>query len=274
MAINNAVIANELTCHRGGVRIKTIALPAEHGGWGLLFEPIAFGLLLAPSIAGVYLALCAVGLFLARQPLTLLMLNLRRASPRTTIAIRFAALYIVIGTASLIAAFSFSQHSFILPLLIAAPLATVQLAHDWSGRRRVLLSEISGAIAISSIAPAITLSGGWSSPESFALWAIMTARVVPAIIYVRSCLRRSHRGAVSSVPMLVAHTVAVAGAVILVHAALAPRLLIVAMGMLLIRAAVAFAKVEHLTAKRLGFMEIGFGVLTVTAVLFGHWCQL
>ena len=41
---------------KNGVRLKTIVLPAEHGGWGLLFEPIALGLLVAPSIAGFYLA--------------------------------------------------------------------------------------------------------------------------------------------------------------------------------------------------------------------------
>jgi hypothetical protein len=31
------------------VRFKTVALPAKHGGWGLLFELIALGLLQAPS---------------------------------------------------------------------------------------------------------------------------------------------------------------------------------------------------------------------------------
>ena len=60
---------------KNGVRLKTIALPAEHGGWGLLFEPIALGLLVAPSIAGLYLALSAVGFFLARHPLALVVLN-------------------------------------------------------------------------------------------------------------------------------------------------------------------------------------------------------
>lgn len=31
------------------VKLRTVALPAEHGGWGFLFEPIVLGLLLAPT---------------------------------------------------------------------------------------------------------------------------------------------------------------------------------------------------------------------------------
>ena len=31
------------------VRVKTVALPNEHGGWGLLLEPVALGLLVVPS---------------------------------------------------------------------------------------------------------------------------------------------------------------------------------------------------------------------------------
>src|SRR5580765_2997240 len=156
-----------------GVRIKTIALPVEHGGWGFLLEPIALGLLLAPSIAGFYLAFSGVGLFLARQPLTLLVLNRHRDSPRTTLARRFAALYLAVSAAAFSAAIIFSKPSFILPLVIAAPLAVVQLIYDWSGRKRVLFAEVAGAVAISSLVAALALAGGWPRGASLALWAIM-----------------------------------------------------------------------------------------------------
>src|SRR6478672_8315211 len=115
VANQRTLIANRPRA-KGGVRVKTIALPAEHGGWGLLFEPIALGLLVAPSIAGFYLALSAVGFFLARHPLTLVVLNRSRSSPRTALARRFAMLYLAIGIASFIAALVFTQHQFILPL--------------------------------------------------------------------------------------------------------------------------------------------------------------
>src|SRR5205809_313033 len=136
--------ANQFTNWQSGVRIKSIALPAEYGGWGLLLEPIVLGLLLTPSVSGFYLALSAGGFFLARHPLTLVVLNGRRKSPRTSLAKQFAALYIIVGVASLAAAIVFAQHSFALPLVLAAPFAMVQIAHDWTGRRRVLLSELAG----------------------------------------------------------------------------------------------------------------------------------
>lgn len=256
---------------RNGVRIKTIALPAEHGGWGLVFEPIVLGLLLAPSLAGFYLALSAVAVFLARQPLTLLMLNRKRASPRTALAKRFAILYLAISVASFVPAVVSARSSLVVPLLIAAPLAIVQLGHDWRGRRRVLLAELSGAIAISSLATAIALCGGWSFPAAFALWAIMIARAVPAILYVRTLLARLHDREASALPMLAAHALGIVAVALLVRGGLAPRLAIAAMLVLALRALVAFAFAQRyrLTAMQLGFSEIAFGALTVFALAFG-----
>ena len=272
VAIETTLRSKQKTGARNGVRIKTIALPAEHGGWGLVFEPVVLGLLLAPSFAGFYLALSAVALFLARQPLTLLILNRKRESPRTALAKRFATLYLTISVASLIVAVIFARSSFVLPLLIAAPFAIAQLAHDWSGRRRVLLAELSGAMAVSSVATAIALCDGWSSPAAFALWMIMIARAVPAILYVRALLGRLHNKQTSPLPMLAAHALGVLGVALLVRGGLAPRLAIAAMLVLSLRALIAFALAcrYQLTAMQLGFSEIAFGALTVFAITFGN----
>ena len=254
------------TLRAHGVRLKTIALPAEHGGWGLVIEPIALGLLLAPSVAGFYLALSAVGFFLARHPLTLVVLNRNRSSPRTALARRFATLYLVVGIASFFAALVFTQHVFILPLLIAAPLGIVQVAHDWTGHRRVLLSELAGAIAISSLAATVALAGGWSTKTSFVLWGIMIGRVVPAILYVRACVRRLRFSAVSPTPMVVAHLLAIGAAIALAAAELISAWVAIAMFLLLIRAVIGFARAKTVTARQLGFSEIAFGAMTVMIV--------
>ena len=256
---------------QNGVRLKTIALPAEHGGWGLLFEPIALGLLVAPSIAGLYLALSAVGFFLARHPLTLVVLNRKRSSPRTALARRFAMLYLAIGIASFSAALVFTQHQFMLPLLIATPFALVQVAHDWTGRRRVLLSELAGAIAISSLAPAIALSGDGSAKASLVLWAIMIARVVPAVLYVRACLGRRRVSDASPAPMIVAHILAIVAAIVFAIANAASPWVVVALILLMIRAVVGFAKARTVTAKQLGFSEIAFGAMTVIIVAASNY---
>lgn len=272
MVANQQAVNRRVTHARDGVRIKTIALPAEHGGWGLVFEPIVLGMLLAPSIAGFYLALSAVGFFLARHPLTLVMLNRKRESPRMALAKRFAFLYLAIGAASFVAALIFTQQSFILPLLIAAPVAIVQVAHDWTGKRRVLLSELAGAIAISSLVSAIALGGGWSKPAAYAVWAIMIARAVPAILYVRAILARLHRQSASSLPMVSAHVLALVAACVLYQQGLAPLLVIAVMLILLLRAMIiySFVNPNRVTARRLGFSEIAFGALTVFAIALGN----
>jgi hypothetical protein len=271
MAANERTLVAKQSRAKNGVRLKTIALPAEHGGWGLLFEPIALGLLVAPSIAGLYLALSAVGFFLARHPLTLVVLNRKRSSPRTALARRFAALYLTIGAASFVAALLFTQHAFVLPLLIAAPLALVQVAHDWTGRRRVLLSELAGAIAISSLATAMALAEGWSTRASFVLWAIMVAREVPAILYVRACLRRVRACEASPLPMIVAHLLAIAAATGLAIVNAASPWAVIALTLLAVRALVGFAKAKMVTPKQLGFSEIAFGAMTVIVVAASNY---
>ena len=271
MAANERTLVAKQTRTKQGVRLKTIALPAEHGGWGLLFEPIALGLLSAPSIAGLYLALSAVGFFLARHPLTLVVLNRKRSSPRTALARRFAALYLAIGVASFIGALLFTQHAFALPLLIASPFAVVQVVHDWTGRRRVLLSEIAGVIAISSLATAIALSGGWSVKTSLVLWAVLIARAVPAILYVRACLRRVRASAASPVPMLVAHVLAIVAVVGLAIANAASPWVLIALTLLAIRAVIGFKKAKTVTPKQLGFSEIAFGAMTIIIVAASNY---
>ena len=271
MTGNTNALPGDPAHSRAGIRIKSIALPAEHGGWGLLLEPIVLALLLAPSWAGLCLAFSAVGLFLSRQPLTLLVVSRRRPSARTSIAKHFAIFYLSVAGFTFIQALAFAQYSFTLPLLMAAPLASIQVAHDWTGRRRVLLAETAGAVAILSLAPAIALADGWSNATAFTLWAIMVARAVPAILYLRTALARLHGRSSTSAPMLCAHAASIVAVAWLARAALTPRLVIVMMFILLVRAAIGFALAGRykVKAKQLGFSEIAFGTLTVLAVVLG-----
>jgi hypothetical protein len=104
---------------------------------------------------------------------------------------------------------------------------------------------------------------------SFALWAIMIARSVPAILYVRACIARLHNRPSSPLLMLTAHAVALMVVTMLVRSNLAPQLAIVVMRILLIRAAIGFAS-QRATAKQIGFSEIAFGALTVFAIVLGR----
>ena len=136
--------AGEVGAAGAGVRLRTIALPNEHGGWGLALEPIALGLLVAPSPAGFFLAVATLGAFLARHPFKIVAGDRRRGRrfPRTTVAERFALLYASLALAGLLgAATTAVSYQFILPLLLAAPCAAVQLVYDATGRSRALAPD-------------------------------------------------------------------------------------------------------------------------------------
>ncbi|MCG9894900.1 MAG: YwiC-like family protein, partial [Fimbriimonadaceae bacterium] len=70
------------------VRLKPILLPAEHGSWSLLAEPILLGLLIRFSPAGLLVAASSVFAFLAYRPLRIALADSRRARsvPRTRVA--------------------------------------------------------------------------------------------------------------------------------------------------------------------------------------------
>src|SRR5215207_3579421 len=142
----------------GGVRLKTVALPTEHGGWGITLEPVVLGLLVAPSFAGAGLALATVGAFLARHPFKIVAGDRRRGRrfARTPYAERFTLLYAAAVSAGFaLSLYSAKDYTLLLPLAAAAPLGAVQLWYDAAGRSRGLLPEVAGSVAMSAVAAAL-----------------------------------------------------------------------------------------------------------------------
>ncbi|MFP3942061.1 MAG: YwiC-like family protein, partial [Thermoanaerobaculia bacterium] len=64
---------------------RAVALPPEHGSWGLVGEPVVLGLLVAPGWAPFLVGLAAFAAFLAYRPAKLAWGDLRRGRryPRT-----------------------------------------------------------------------------------------------------------------------------------------------------------------------------------------------
>jgi hypothetical protein len=113
--------------------------------------------------------------------------------------------------------------------------------------------------------------GGWGRAEAFAVWALLAARVVPSILYVRARLQINHGGRPSLLPALGSHAAACAAAVVLVYAGLAPRLAVALTIVLLARAAFILSRYcAKITARQVGFAEIGFGLLTVLTLAIGY----
>lgn len=256
----------------GGVRLKTVALPTEHGGWGITLEPVLLGLLVAPSLAGAGLALATVGAFLARHPLKIVAGDRRRGRrfARTPYAERFTLVYAAAAVVGLgVAVFASADYAFLLPLAAAAPLAGLQLWYDAAGRSRGLLPELAGSLAMGSVACSLALAGGAGWPLALGLWALLAARFVPAILYVRARLAELHGQGSSRWPSLLAHASALGAVAALAWFKFLPWLAVVVLAVLLARAAYGFARRWPSTAKRVGFGEIAFGALTVAAAAAG-----
>jgi YwiC-like protein len=247
--------------HTSRPALKPLVFPTEHGGWGFLLEPLVLGLAVAPSWGGALIAAAAIFAFLARQPLKLAMQDALRAKsyPRTRWCRLFAVAYLGGAGMAIAGAIAVSGWKLTIPFAAVAPLAMVTLVFDARNRSRSLLPEICGSIAMSSTAAAIPLAGGKSLAAAFAVMALLIARGLPAILYVRTLLKRAHGQAASSAPAAAAHAIAVAAAYVI-----ASYLAAAAAVALLIRAAWGLTHPVP-PARALGWREMAWGSASVIA---------
>lgn len=240
--------------------LRPLILPTEHGGWGFLFEPLLLGLAVAPSVGGTLVALAFALAFLTRQPLRLALQDALRGKvyPRTRWCRGFAAAYAAGALASLAGAVTIAGWTIVLPLVLVAPLGLVQLTFDARNRSRALLPELAGSVAMSASTAAIAIAAGTDPRLALALSALVVARGIPTIVYVRTLLARAHGQVAASWPPVLLHAAAFGMA-----ASFAPALVVVALALLFARAAWQLASPVVLPARRLGWTEIAWGLLTV-----------
>jgi hypothetical protein len=241
----------------GSMKLRPLALPFEHGAWGFLLEPVAAGLLVAPSVAGLLIAIAAVAVFLARHPLRLAARDLMQDKryPRTTICLLLALAYASVAAAAFAGAFVLAGGAPLIPLIAVLPLAAIQFTLDVRNQGRALGAELAGAVAAGATATAIVIAAAEPPALAVALWALLAARAVASILYVRCSLRSEPRAI-----MLAAHAAAVALAI-----ALFPVVSIgavAAMLVLLFRA----LPVPASSARQLGMRELGYGALVVLLI--------
>ena len=247
-------------------------LPTEHGGWAFLIEPILLGLLVAFSGTGLLIAVAALAGFVARQPLRLLVMDRRRGKryPRTALAERAFAACALTGALALAAGASVAAHAFLLPLGLAAPLAALSLSLDLGRRSREAAAEVGGALALGATAAAIALAGGWRTGPALALWAILAARTVPTVLYVRARVRLDRGEPAGIAGSLTAHAIAVALVTGLATRGLAPWMAVGAVALLTLRCAYGLSPVRPvLRTAWLGISELAFGLVTVLATAWG-----
>ena len=250
---------------------KAVAVPSEHGGWGLTLEPAVLGLLVAPSVAGLALAGAALVAFLARTPLKVVLVDRwrHRRLDRTVLAARIAAAELALLAALLaVAALTASGPAFWVPLVLAAPVLAVELWFDMRSRSRRLAPEIAGTIGIGAVAAAIALAGGEGALLAVGLWLVVAARAVASIPFARCQLARARQPArsVRGSDAAQAAGVALAGLAVVLDGRLAFGLVAVAG---LAAAQVLAARRAPPPAKVLGVQQTALGAVVVLITALG-----
>ncbi len=256
------------------VRIRGIALPNEHGSWGILLEPVVAALAVAPSAAGVYIAIAVIGAFLLRQPLRILISDLvtGRNLPQTRVAGLLAAVACAVAAAGLLAAFLSTNPANLLPVSALVPFGAFQLFNDVSRRSRELVPELAGAAALSASAPAIALAAGWHPAEAAALGCIFAARSIPSFVYIRQRLRLEKGKDFRSLPSAVLHLLALGACIVLAIYGLIPLLPLTMFAFLLWRAVRGLSKGRtKMKAVQLGIRETVYGAMLVLTVVLGYY---
>ncbi len=249
-----------------GTRLHDILRPREHGAWSLLLEPVSLGLLVAPSWAGAALAGAATALFLARRPAQLAFGPTRDPRHRATARTCLVALLGLIA-ASLAAAAQLAGLRALWPLLLAAPPATLFVRLDSRGETRTATAELAGAATFAAIPAACATLADMGWPTALALAALALLRTGPAILVVRTYLRRHKGQSVSVEPALMASWLAMTGTAVVVSANLAGGSAIIAALCLLLRAVWLLGpRAPDLRATQLGALESALGLGFVLAV--------
>ena len=191
--------------------LRAVALPTEHGGWGLTLEPAVLGIVIAPTLAGGCLAVAAIVAFLARTPLKLVLVDAHRHRDldRTRLARRVVIVESLVLLVLVATAVATADAEFWWPAAVAAPLVAVELWFDMRSRSRRLTPELAGACGIGAIAAMIALAGGNSAALAAGLWLVLAARTVTAIPSVRAQVMALHGRVASRRPTFVGDAAAI-----------------------------------------------------------------
>ncbi len=197
---------------RARSRWRAVAIPSEHGGWGLTLEPALLGLLVAPSIAGGAIGIAAFLAFLVRTPLKVALVDRHRhrVLERTRLAVRIAAVELTVIAVLTVVALVDAGWEWTIPFAVAVPLFGVELWFDARSRSRRLVPELCGAVGITAVVAAIALAGGESATLAVALWIVLAARAVASVPFARVQVLRLKSGASPTVVSDVAQLAGIA----------------------------------------------------------------
>ena len=250
---------------------RSIALPAEHGGWSLILEPIVLGLILAPSWIALSLSIAMMAVFLSHQPVKISLKAYRTGkwTERSRFALYFAAGYLLGGGLFAIPALLQSNSNFWLIIALIVPFALIQAFQDFQNQSRSATAEITGAIALSGTVALLLVLSDWQLTIALPIWFVIALRAVTSILYVRTFFRKQ-RGKDNSVSAsYVMHIIVMIIVMGLAFAGFLPYLTVVPFVILLIRAVHGLQSDKQVKPQIIGIREVMVGILTVACIASG-----
>lgn len=249
---------------------RAVALPSEHGGWGLTVEPALLGLLVAPSWAGLAIAAAALATFLLRTPLRLVLVDRyrRRSLPRTRLAARFVAGEAAVVLSAAVIALALAGWTWLVPVGVAVPLVAVELGYEIRSRSRRLVPELCGALGIAAVAAAIAIAGGRTAELAAALWLVLAARIVASVPFVRTQIARLRNRADGTASSDTAQVAGIAVAAV-AGASAVPVIPGAATVAALCVAQVVWVRRPAIPPRTLGFRQMGLGFVVVGVTAAG-----
>ena len=262
-----------MTTGEGQIRARTIVLPAEHGAWGFLFEPIVLGLAVAPTLAGACLGVATVGAFLMRRPLKVFTKTKTPLgeSRKRRIALGAVAGYGTVALLAFVAAIVLGGWRPVLPLVAMSPFVVIFLLYDTRNQSRQLVPELLGPPGLAAVAASMAIAAGWTWPGAVTLWVLLMARTIPSVTYIRARLRLEKGKPFAVMPVVLVHVVFTAAAAWLWREDLAPLLAVLFLVALFARAMVGLSPMRRFhRAKQVGIFEVVMGALYIAAVAVGY----
>jgi hypothetical protein len=170
-------------------QIMRVAMPAEHGGWSFLVEPIALGILVAPRLISLVIAGFYLSAFFLYQPLRPLWADISKArvTPRGHTALYAVMFFGGVALVCLVVMLM-TEWRVIIPLMIFAVLGATQFI--WSARagQRTLLREFIAAAAVATSVMAMAVAANTSYVFVGLLWLIMLSRAASTLFHIRQFL--------------------------------------------------------------------------------------
>lgn len=178
------------------------------------------GLLVVPSRGGAALAFGACAAYLARRPARLALTAPDLPSRRAAATVLISACGL--AAAGLLAAARVGGGRDLWPLLLCLPFGVYFTACDMRGKAREITAELAGAATFSLLPATFATLADWAAAPALSLAALMMVRSLPAVLLVRTYLRRA-KGQIASAALSLLVALAGTGLVsVLAGASLVP----------------------------------------------------